>query len=133
MQNYEVVKYIGSGSFGRVELVRNVREDKEYVIKRILTRDLSEKDRENIKNEVGILQKLRHPNIVAYKDCFIEEESFNIVMSYCEGGDLYAKIRSHETKPFPEEVDKDYNIDCTRMVCTACIRTPLSSRSENTT
>ena len=34
-------------------------EDKSYVIKKIKTRDISEKDRENIENEVNILiQKL---------------------------------------------------------------------------
>lgn len=104
MQHYETIKYIGSGSFGKVDLVRHTKENVEYAIKKIITRDLNDKDRENIKNEVGILQKLRHPNIVAYRDCFIEEESFNIVMSYCEGGDMFHKIRNNENKYFPEEV-----------------------------
>lgn len=104
MQHYEQVKYIGSGSFGKVDLVRNVKENREYVIKKIMTRDLQDKDRENIKNEVGILQKLHHPNIVAYKDCFIEEDSFNIIMSYCEGGDMYNRIRRNEGKHFSEDV-----------------------------
>jgi serine/threonine protein kinase len=109
MQNYELVKHIGRGSFGKVDLVRNIKENKEYVIKRIETADLNDKDRENIKNEVGILQKMRHPNIVAYKDCFIEEDSFNIVMAYCEEGDMYQKIRAPEQQgPFSEEVVLDW-------------------------
>lgn len=103
MHNYENIKYIGSGSFGKVDLVRNIKEDKEYVLKKIMTRELSDKERENIQNEVGILQKLRHPNIVAYKDCFIEEDSFNIIMSHCEGGDMYNK-RNGATKNFSEDV-----------------------------
>ena len=52
MEIYETVKSIGSGSFGQVYLSRNRREDKLYVIKRIKTRDISEKDRESIENEV---------------------------------------------------------------------------------
>lgn len=109
MQNYELVKHIGRGSFGKVDLVRNTKENKEYVIKRIETADLNDKDRENIKNEVGILQKMRHPNIVAYKDCFIEEDSFNIVMAYCEEGDMYQKIRAPEQQgPFSEDVVLDW-------------------------
>ena len=52
MEIYETVKSIGSGSFGQVYLSRNKREDKLYVIKRIKTRDISEKDREAIENEV---------------------------------------------------------------------------------
>lgn len=56
MHNYEHIKFIGSGSFGKVDLVRNIKEDREYVIKKIQTRDLTDKDRENIKNEVGTTQ-----------------------------------------------------------------------------
>ena len=42
-----------------------------------------------------MLQKLRHANIVAYKDSFLDREHFlNIVMLYCEGGDMYNKIKA---------------------------------------
>jgi NIMA (never in mitosis gene a)-related kinase len=36
---------------------------------------LSEKEKENAVNEVRILASLAHPNIIAYKDAFIEESS----------------------------------------------------------
>lgn len=130
MHNYETIKYIGSGSFGKVDLVKNTREGREYVVKRIMTRDLSDKDRENIQNEVGILQKLRHPNIVAYKDCFIEEDSFNIIMSYCEGGDMYNKIRNNDNKFFPEDVAVSL-LDCSRMVRPTRFCFALPSRPED--
>ena len=35
---------------------------------------MSQKDRENTENEVRLLQKLRHPNIVAYKDSYLDRE-----------------------------------------------------------
>ena len=60
MHNYEHIKFIGSGSFGKVDLVRNIKEDREYVIKKIQTRDLTDKDRENIKNEVRLLTEGRN-------------------------------------------------------------------------
>jgi non-specific serine/threonine protein kinase/NIMA (never in mitosis gene a)-related kinase len=41
MDFYDIVKSIGSGSFGQVYLVRHKREDKLYVIKRIKIRDMS--------------------------------------------------------------------------------------------
>ncbi len=55
MEVYEIVKSIGSGSFGQVYLARNKYEDKLYVIKKIKTRDMSQKDRENTENEVRLL------------------------------------------------------------------------------
>lgn len=55
MEVYEIVKSIGSGSFGQVYLSRHKREEKLYVVKKIKTRDISQKDRENIENEVRLL------------------------------------------------------------------------------
>ena len=55
MEVYEIVKSIGSGSFGQVYIVRHRREEKNYVIKKIKTKDMSQKDRENTENEVRLL------------------------------------------------------------------------------
>lgn len=54
---------------------------------------------------MGLLKKLRHTNIVAYKDSFLDREQFlNIVMVHCEGGDMYNKIRNQKGKNFTETV-----------------------------
>ncbi|CAD8066727.1 unnamed protein product [Paramecium primaurelia] len=116
MEFYEIVKSIGSGSFGQVYLARNKREDRLYVIKRIKIRDMSQKDRENTENEVRLLQKLRHPNIVAYKDSYLDREQYlNIVMIHCEGGDIYQKIRNK--KSFPESQILDWFAQMTLALC----------------
>jgi non-specific serine/threonine protein kinase/NIMA (never in mitosis gene a)-related kinase len=54
MDVYEVIKTIGSGSFGQVYMVRHKREGKNYVIKKVKTRDMNPKDLENTENEVTI-------------------------------------------------------------------------------
>ncbi|CAK81181.1 unnamed protein product (macronuclear) [Paramecium tetraurelia] len=116
MEFYEIVKSIGSGSFGQVYLARNKREDRLYVIKRIKIRDMTQKDRENTENEVRLLQKLRHPNIVAYKDSYLDREQYlNIVMIHCEGGDIYQKIRNK--KSFPESQILDWFAQMTLALC----------------
>lgn len=44
--------------------------------------------------QVEILSKLRHPNIVSYKESFQTLDGhLAIVMGYCEGGDLYTKLK----------------------------------------
>ena len=46
-----------------------------------------------------MLQKLRHPNIVSYKDSFTDKDgNLCIVMTYCEAGDMYSKIRTTKEK-----------------------------------
>ena len=78
---------------------------------------MSQKDLENTENEVSfkywlnlnfkkvrLLQKIRHSNIVAYKDSYVDREQYlNIVMVYCDGGDIYSKIKSSKGKNFSEE------------------------------
>ena len=64
---------------------------------------MSQKDLENTENEVRLLQKIRHTNIVAYKDSYVDRESYlNLVMVYCDGGDIYSKIKQTKGKNFPE-------------------------------
>lgn len=103
MDIYEFVKNIGNGMYGQVYLANHKLEQKNYAIKRINFKEINSKDRENIENEVRFLQDLKHPNIVTYKDSFLDrEEFFNIVMVYCEGGDFYNKIRVAKGKFFSE-------------------------------
>lgn len=109
MHNYEPGPSVGTGSFGQVYLVKHKLEDKDYVIKKIKTRDISDKDRENIENEVGLLKQLQHSNIVSYKESFVDEENYlSIVMAYCEGGDMYNKIRENKNSNFPESQVLDW-------------------------
>ena len=51
-----------------------------------------------------LLQKIRHSNIVAYKDSYVDREQYlNIVMVYCDGGDIYSKIKAAKGKNFSED------------------------------
>ncbi len=45
-------------------------------------------------NEVTILSKLDNPYVVKYFDSFFDKNILNIVMEYCEGGDLSNYLRS---------------------------------------
>lgn len=46
-------------------------------------------------NEIRILSSIDHPNIVAYKECFLSNNNkeLYIVMEYVGGGDMSAKIK----------------------------------------
>lgn len=55
---------------------------------------LSDKEKESALNEVRILASIENPNIIGYKEAFLEESSSTlcIVMEFADGGDLYSKI-----------------------------------------
>jgi NIMA (never in mitosis gene a)-related kinase len=62
-----------------------------YALKKVNMGPLSQKERENALNEVRILASIRHPNVVGYKEAFIEdsENCLCIVMEYADDGDVY--------------------------------------------
>ena len=49
---------------------------------------------EAIKEEVRILTKLDHPNIVKYYETYDDNKYMYLVMEYCPGGELFDKIAS---------------------------------------
>ena len=43
-----------------------------YALKKVKLQHLSQKERENAINEVRILASINHPNVISYKDAFID-------------------------------------------------------------
>ena len=64
-------------------------------------RSASMKDRKGAEQEANLLQSLRHPNIVPYRDSFEVDGVLHIVMGFCDGGDLYQKLKAHSAKYAP--------------------------------
>ena len=57
----------------------------------------SKRERKAAEQEAKLLSKLRHPNIVGYKDSFeTEDGKLYIAMGYCEGGDLYNRLKEQK-------------------------------------
>jgi len=76
-----------------VYLVNSIETKRQYVLKRINFEHMPEKDREHTMMEVDMLRSMNHPNIVKYKDHLMDDQNLYIIMGYCEGGDLHAKIK----------------------------------------
>lgn len=50
-------------------------DNTEYALKRVKLGNLSDKEKQNALNEVRILASIRHPNIIGYKEAFLDEAS----------------------------------------------------------
>jgi len=55
--------------------VRRLQDNKKYALKKVKLVHLSEKERENAINEVRILASVKHPNVIQYKEAFLDEQS----------------------------------------------------------
>ncbi|NXH94895.1 NEK3 kinase, partial [Pachycephala philippinensis] len=102
MEGYNVLKVLGEGSFGRALLVRQRIGDQEYVMKEIRL-PMSSSGVENSRKEAVLLAKMKHPNIVAFKESFEADGHLYIVMEYCDNGDLMQKIKHQGGILFPED------------------------------
>lgn len=95
LDRYKIDKVIGKGSYGEVSLVRHKKDKKQYVMKKVDLSKASDKERKAAEQEAKLLSQLRHPNIVSYRESFQDDQGFlYIVMNFCEGGDLYTKLKS---------------------------------------
>ncbi|XP_052607754.1 serine/threonine-protein kinase Nek3 isoform X5 [Peromyscus californicus insignis] len=102
MDNYTVLRVIGQGSFGRALLVRQESSNQKFAMKEVrLLKSFSET--RNSRKEAVLLAKMKHPNIVAFKEAFEAEGNLYIVMEYCDGGDLMQKIKQQKGKLLPED------------------------------
>ncbi|XP_013371229.1 PREDICTED: serine/threonine-protein kinase Nek3 isoform X3 [Chinchilla lanigera] len=101
MDGYVVLRVIGEGSFGRALLVQPKSNNRMFAMKEIrLPKSFS--DTQNSRREAVLLAKMKHPNIVAFKESFEVEGHLYIVMEYCDEGDLMQKIKQQKGKLFPE-------------------------------
>uniref|UniRef100_A0A4W5PK44 non-specific serine/threonine protein kinase n=1 Tax=Hucho hucho TaxID=62062 RepID=A0A4W5PK44_9TELE len=80
------LREIGHGSFGAVYFARDVRNNEVVAIKKMsyAGKQSNEKWQDIIK-EVKFLQKLRHPNTIEYRGCYLREHTAWLVMEYCLG------------------------------------------------
>ncbi|KAL7066797.1 protein kinase domain-containing protein [Cryptosporidium serpentis] len=93
---YIKIREIGSGSYGKAILVKDIYKGKEYVMKVINISKLSPSERKDAINEVKLLNSVRHPCIVCFRESFVEAGLLNIVMEYAERGDLFRRINAQK-------------------------------------
>ena len=91
---YKRIRYLGSGSYGSVYMAKNITTDNIVAIKIIEKEEGNMIDDMEIQNEINILKKLSHPNIVKVYEFFDSPLNFFIVTEYCKKGELFSYIKN---------------------------------------
>ena len=89
-QHFKIIKKLGEGSYGKVYLIRSKETQKEYSLKKINFNPKKYDKVFSFMDEVNILKKIDHPNIISFKGAFIDKNKklLNIITEYADNGDL---------------------------------------------
>ncbi|XP_037323005.2 serine/threonine-protein kinase TAO1 isoform X1 [Pungitius pungitius] len=80
------LREIGHGSFGAVYFARDIRTNEVVAIKKMSYNGKQSNEKwQDIIKEVKFLQRIRHPNSIEYKGCYLREHTAWLVMEYCLG------------------------------------------------
>mmetsp|Transcript_8073 Transcript_8073/g.9208 ORF Transcript_8073/g.9208 Transcript_8073/m.9208 type:complete len:142 (-) Transcript_8073:636-1061(-) len=105
LEDFEILKVIDKGSFGKVFLVRSKKNQKLYAMKRIRKDILIEKGQiQNTQNERDILLNIEHPFLLGMDFVFQNDLRLYFFLDYVKGGNLFESLFT--VKRFPEEVVK---------------------------
>lgn len=72
LKDFDILGELGVGSFASVYKVRRHEDHQIYALKKVKLMALNEKQKDNALNEVRILASIKNPNIIAYKESFLE-------------------------------------------------------------
>lgn len=96
MENYEVVKQLGKGGYGKVFRVKNKKTGELRACKQLSK--LNIENLEKFQREIEILKNTDHPNIIKLYEVYQSSNNFYLVMEECQGGELFDKIIEHIDK-----------------------------------
>jgi NIMA (never in mitosis gene a)-related kinase len=92
------MKRLGRGAFGSVYLMKSKLESSMYAMKVVKFESLSDKEAAN--KEIKLLVMLQHPFLTLLNDLYTSNEgkTINILISYCDGGDLSKIIKAERNR-----------------------------------
>eukprot|EP01124_Arcella_intermedia_P024073 TRINITY_DN3980_c0_g1_i2.p1 TRINITY_DN3980_c0_g1~~TRINITY_DN3980_c0_g1_i2.p1 ORF type:complete len:278 (-),score=55.88 TRINITY_DN3980_c0_g1_i2:15-848(-) len=102
---YRVSKVLGTGSFSHVKLAVHKETEERFAMK-IIDKKRSLQSNKNYVDEVKILHKINHPNVLKLHDAFETDSSLYLVLELVTGGDLLDRILN--SKKISEEHARIY-------------------------
>ena len=102
-KKYLKIKEISNGTYAKVYIVQKKTDFKLYCCKEILKSKVA--DLPKFRNEINILSKVDHPNIIRLFEIFEDNRYISLIMELCEGGNLFEKINelAEKDKSFSEK------------------------------
>jgi hypothetical protein len=100
LADFTFLRTLGTGSFGRVHLVRSQHNSRSYAVK-VLSKDrvVKMKQVEHTNSEREMLERVRHPFLVNLWGTFKDSKNLYMVMDFVAGGELFSLLRKSQVSP----------------------------------
>ena len=91
---YKELLTLGSGTYGTVKKVCLRKNQLTIRAMKIIPKENIMEGVDSLKliDEIAILKKLDHPNIMKIYECFVDKDNFYIISDFCDQGDLLGKL-----------------------------------------
>ena len=94
ISNYEMLKGLGEGAFGKVYLTRHKAQGTYWAFKQLKKNEIIKSHQvDHLKNECFILYSLEHPFIVRMDSFSQDKRYIFIIMEFVSGGELFKYLR----------------------------------------
>jgi protein kinase A len=101
--DFEILRTLGTGSFGRVHLVQSKHNQRFYAVKVLKKQQVVKmKQVEHTNDERRMLQEVKHPFLITLWGTFQDSKNLYLVMDFVEGGELFSLLRKSQVG-FPDE------------------------------
>ena len=105
LPDFDIIKELGSGSFGNVYLVRHKETKAEYAIKAIDKRNKNnQEEKPYFRREVEVMYKIHHPNVVKLFGHFEDNLYCYFIMEYISKGNVYNLLPTDKKKRLSTKV-----------------------------
>ena len=104
IKDYDKLKTVGLGSYGRVRLCKNKKTGAIYVMKILKKNEIiKQKQVDHVYSEFNILSMLKHPFIVQLLGYNFEDPKYiYFILEYIQGGELFSLLRNKVTFPISQ-------------------------------
>ena len=115
IEGYRIIKFLGSGKFSVVYEAERQLDSKLVALKIIKIYDIKDKNLvEKCLQEVNLLKRVNHPNIIKYLDSFIFQNELYIAVEWADKGDVKRLIKKYKQEG--DEIDERKVIEYTREI-----------------
>ncbi|KAM9785565.1 calcium/calmodulin-dependent protein kinase type 1D-like [Neosynchiropus ocellatus] len=86
---FEFMEELGSGAFSEVYMVKEKKTGKMFAMKCVKKK---QKKDMNLENEISVLRRIKHENVVGMEDFYDSRTHYYLVMQLVSGGELFDRI-----------------------------------------